>query len=100
MHPGFSCSSTHLKMVVFRQGQARPCHPRLSCFSAAKTGMPGTRPGMTSFSRKAIHGLHFAARLLGDIWRNTAFLEIKVSGPRTEIPAGRLYQGRTLTFSL
>src|SRR6202011_5660215 len=28
----------------------RPGHPRPSCLSAAKTWMPGTRPGMTSFA--------------------------------------------------
>jgi hypothetical protein len=28
---------------------ACPGHPRLSCFMEAKTWMPGTRPGMTTF---------------------------------------------------
>jgi hypothetical protein len=28
----------------------RPGHPRLSCLDAAKTWMPGRRPGMTSFA--------------------------------------------------
>src|SRR5258706_5662383 len=38
-----------------------PGHPRLSCLSAAKTWMPGTRPGMTSFARleALFHWLHF-----------------------------------------
>ncbi|QOZ14925.1 hypothetical protein XI02_07700 [Bradyrhizobium sp. CCBAU 21365] len=33
-------------MPRVRHGRARPGHPRL--FFAAKTWMPGTRPGMTS----------------------------------------------------
>ena len=36
--------------AVFCHGRACcPGHPRLSCFVAAKTWMPGTSPGMTSF---------------------------------------------------
>src|SRR5258705_13243946 len=36
-----------------------PGHPRLSCSSEAKTWMPGTRPGMTTFCYKALfHWLH------------------------------------------
>src|SRR6266404_7140244 len=33
----------------------RPGHPRLSCSSEAKTWMPGTRPGMTSFASDPPH---------------------------------------------
>jgi hypothetical protein len=36
-------------MSRFRHGRACPGHPRLSCLTEAKTWMPGTRPGMTSF---------------------------------------------------
>jgi hypothetical protein len=32
----------------FRHGRACPGHPRLPCFAAIKTWMPGTRPGMTN----------------------------------------------------
>jgi len=31
----------------------RPGHPRLSCGYIVKTWMPGTRPGMTNFSKPA-----------------------------------------------
>src|SRR5258708_39683143 len=58
----FQALSNHLKMILFfvmpgkkREARLRarcPGHPRLSCLSAAKTWMPGTRPGMTSFTRK------------------------------------------------
>jgi hypothetical protein len=34
-----------------RHGRACPGHPRLSCFTAAKTWMPGTSPGMTNFAK-------------------------------------------------
>jgi len=35
---------------LFVMAGLRPGHPRLSCSSEAKTWMPGTRPGMTSFA--------------------------------------------------
>src|SRR5712671_4363897 len=45
---------------LFRHGRACPGHPRLSCLSEVKTWMPGTRPGTTSFSIRALfHELHF-----------------------------------------
>jgi DNA-binding transcriptional LysR family regulator len=31
-----------------RHGRARPGHPRLAGYPAAKTWMPGTKPGMTN----------------------------------------------------
>jgi hypothetical protein len=38
----------------------RPGHPRLSCLSEARTWMPGTSPGMTSFAKGAdFYWLHF-----------------------------------------
>jgi hypothetical protein len=37
---------------LFRHGRACPGHPRLSCLMEAKTWMPGTRPGMTTFGIK------------------------------------------------
>src|SRR6266849_7297961 len=53
MHPAFSGSFYPLENdSLFRHGRACPGHPRLSCLVAAKTWMPGTRPGMTSFARK------------------------------------------------
>src|ERR1700730_4722823 len=42
--------------TLIRQGRACPGHPRLSCFGAAKTWMPGTRPGLTSSLKGAFHG--------------------------------------------
>ncbi len=36
-----------LRATPSRHGRACPGHPRFSCRSAAKTWMPGTRPGMT-----------------------------------------------------
>src|SRR5258707_11473444 len=67
----FQALSNHLKMILVfvmarqkREARLRarcPGHPRLSCLSAAKTWMPGTRPGMTSFARleALFHWLHF-----------------------------------------
>jgi hypothetical protein len=46
-----------VRMFVFRHGRACPGHPRLSCLSAVKTWMPGTRPGMTI--KPLLHGLLF-----------------------------------------
>src|SRR3989442_2964978 len=40
--------SRNAALLALRHGRARPGHPRLSCRSAAKTWMPGTRPGMTN----------------------------------------------------
>jgi len=48
----FQALSNQLKTIVVRHGRARPGHPRLSCLSPARTWMPGTRPGMTSFVRE------------------------------------------------
>src|SRR6185312_11271923 len=43
-----------------RHGRARPGHRRLACRQAAKTWMPGTRPGMTSWGRRLrSHRAHF-----------------------------------------
>jgi hypothetical protein len=41
------------KILVFVMARLRPGHPRLSCRGVAKTWMPGTRPGMTSFAKRA-----------------------------------------------
>jgi hypothetical protein len=43
-----------IRLIPFRHGRARPGHPRLSSLVAAKTWMPGTRPGMTNFARVPI----------------------------------------------
>jgi len=43
--PTENASSIFTLFIVM--GRARPGHPRLSCLIAAKTWMPGTRPGMT-----------------------------------------------------
>jgi hypothetical protein len=37
--------------LKFVMAGLRPGHPRLSCFSAAKTWMPGTGPDMTNWFR-------------------------------------------------
>jgi hypothetical protein len=44
----------------------RPGHPRLSCFSAFKTWMPGTRPGMTNQMAR----LNFIGRFFGQTLRS------------------------------
>src|SRR4051794_9167380 len=40
--------------------RACPGHPRLSCLREAKTWMPGTRPGMTSFAIASCPGYRCA----------------------------------------
>jgi hypothetical protein len=35
-------------VFTFVMAGLRPGHPRLSCLTAVKTWMPGTRPGMTN----------------------------------------------------
>jgi hypothetical protein len=46
----------------------RPGHPRLSCFGAVKTWMPGTRPGMTSQTANP----NFVGRFFGQTLRMAA----------------------------
>src|SRR6202011_4398163 len=48
---------------LFRHGRARPGHPRLSYLAAARTWMPGTMPGMTSFSVRFCRKLAIPARI-------------------------------------
>jgi hypothetical protein len=48
----------------------RPGHPRLSCFSAVKTWMPGTGPGMTNETARP----NSFERFFGQTLRMTIFL--------------------------
>ncbi|QDL96285.1 hypothetical protein FLL57_02740 [Rhodopseudomonas palustris] len=51
----------------FRHGRACPGHPRLSCCVRCKAWMPGTRPGMTAWTKV----LDFTARFSGRALRRT-----------------------------
>jgi hypothetical protein len=55
------------EILFFVMAGLRPGHPRLSCLGAAKTWMPGTRPGMTGFKgwRHHLAQTRAAARIAG-----------------------------------
>src|SRR5258708_2840609 len=70
MYQGESASAR----PAFRHGRACPGHPRLSCLLEAKTWMPGTSPGMTTYRcrRQASARRH---RIFGEVDLEQAGIE-------------------------
>jgi hypothetical protein len=68
----------------------RPGHPRLSCFSAFKTWMPGTRPGMTNQMARP----NFIGRFFDKTLRMTGACIARISEQALQASWMRVDRGR------